>query len=1112
MLQAFRSTFTIAVFCLLLSASAAQAQTASLLSDINIGVDELFSADPVGFTEYGGKVYFFATSSPEFPGLWRTDGTTAGTELVKSGILGEKLLVSGGLLYFAASDDSGGLELWKSNGTPEGTVRVKDINPGTGDSIASDIVAFGGALYFGANDGVNGIEPWKSDGTDAGTVLLKHVHDSGDSFAQHFTVSGGTLFFSAVDELNGGELWKSDGTPGGTVLVKDIRPGTSWSSPHNLVDVGGTLFFTAFDGINGQELWISDGTPGGTSLVKNIDASAGNSMFDVFDDAIVEFGGEAYFGANPGDGSGVGLWKSDGTFGGTVQVMSGLIPKSFTVVGGTLYIVRANVPTGDLFASTLWKSDGTTPGTVLVKSLPSGINRKLGVVGSTLFLAVGPRELWKSDGTGAGTVLVAELLPQDTVGSFSDELTGIGGTLYFSSVAGNKGRELWKSNGTLAGTVRVKDIGIAPGSSSPMKFVRDDQILNGARLFFFVTNGSDGGELWRTTGSANGTQLIKQIAGGLSTPYVPADVVTLNGNILFIGNDDPNGFELWRSDGTNVGTVMVKNIYPNNTVQVGIPDQLTLSGGFAYFRANDGVHGYELWRTDGTADGTVMVKDISTPPGLGSEPTQLVDVNGTLFFLANTLASGRAIWKSDGTAAGTVMVKDIYPVNNNDFYYELTSSGGALLFRADDGVGGHSLWRSDGTPEGTTDILPILFNNTIESPSWFHDVNGTLFFAQHNELWKSNGTLAGTVRVKTIDPFPLPEVALSSFTDVDGLLYFIASGPNGAELWRSNGTSGGTTLVKKLVGPGIFGVTSIAGVAAGDLFISAPSVNGYQLWRSTGTTAGTKTIQPTFLSPVNEIAGFQNQVVFGAESALEGNELWTTPLFPTISASGVVDAASFRTAIAPGGLASVFGTELAGSTVAATSLPLPTTLAGVRVRVGGVDAPVLFVSPRQINFQVPFETSITAVPIAVIAGSQQSAAELANVSIYAPEIFVNSGNGRPIIQRHPDGALITEANRAKPGDTLIIYVTGIGGLDIAPATGAAASDSPLSVSTVTPTVTVGAVPVEVLYAGLAPGFAGLGQINITLPAELPVANGLPLVIIYGNNRSKSHQLLMVPPQ
>ena len=191
--QFFRYPFISVVLCLLLGASAAQAQTATLLRDINLGTETTFSADPVGFTEHGGKVYFFATSSPDLHGLWKTDGTDAGTVLVKSGILGEKMLVSGGKLYFAASDEAAGRELWKSDGTSSGTVRVKDINPGAGDGITSDVATFDGALYFGADDGINGIEPWKSDGTAAGTILLRHINDNGDSSAERFTVSGGTL-------------------------------------------------------------------------------------------------------------------------------------------------------------------------------------------------------------------------------------------------------------------------------------------------------------------------------------------------------------------------------------------------------------------------------------------------------------------------------------------------------------------------------------------------------------------------------------------------------------------------------------------------------------------------------------------------------------------------------------------------------------------------------------------------------------------------------------------------------------------------------------------------------------------------------------------------------
>src|SRR5690606_36072136 len=218
------------------------------------------------------------------------------------------------------------------------------------------------------------------------------------------------------------------------------------------------------------------------------------------------------------------------------------------------------------------------------------------------------------------------------------------------------------------------------------------------------------------------------------------------------------------------------------------------------------------------------------------------------------------------------------------------------------------------------------------------------------------------------------------------------------------------------------GPTKIVGSAGGNVFVSAPAENGYQLWRSSGSSAGTTVIQPSFLSPINEIIGFQTQIFLGAESASEGNELWTTPLAPSISSSGVVDAASFRTFVSPGGLASVFGTELTGASAAAESLPLPTTLANVRVRVAGVDAPLLFVSPRQINFQVPFETLTATTPVVVVTGTQQSSPQNVAVTTYAPSTFVNPNTGGPIVQRHPDGALITDENPAKPGDTLTIYI------------------------------------------------------------------------------------------
>src|SRR5262245_12087861 len=143
------------------------------------------------------------------------------------------------------------------------------------------------------------------------------------------------------------------------------------------------------------------------------------------------------------------------------------------------------------------------------------------------------------------------------------------------------------------------------------------------------------------------------------------------------------------------------------------PSAIVAVGSLAYFTADDGVHGVELWKSDGTAAGTTLVKDINSGSSNNyPAPSNLTNVNGTLFFSAVTVTTGWELWKSDGTAAGTVMVKDI----------NLGSSSG------------DSSW-----------------------PSSLTNVNGTLFFTAWNgttsmELWKSDGTTAGTVMVKDIRP------------------------------------------------------------------------------------------------------------------------------------------------------------------------------------------------------------------------------------------------------------------------------------------------------------------------------------------------------------------------
>src|SRR5262245_25120660 len=158
------------------------------------------------------------------------------------------LVQIGATTFFAAGTPQTGRELWKSDGTEAGTVLVRDIGPGSQGSGANGLVELNGTLFFRANDGVTGSELWKSDGAEEGAGRVKDIlPGSGSALSSALPLLdvNGTLFFAADDGVRGFELWKSDGTEAGTLPVKDIRPGSSASFPCFRIDDDGFPEFLA---------------------------------------------------------------------------------------------------------------------------------------------------------------------------------------------------------------------------------------------------------------------------------------------------------------------------------------------------------------------------------------------------------------------------------------------------------------------------------------------------------------------------------------------------------------------------------------------------------------------------------------------------------------------------------------------------------------------------------------------------------------------------------------------------------------------------------------------------------------------------------------------------
>jgi uncharacterized protein (TIGR03437 family) len=230
--------------------------------------------------------------------------------------------------------------------------------------------------------------------------------------------------------------------------------------------------------------------------------------------------------------------------------------------------------------------------------------------------------------------------------------------------------------------------------------------------------------------------------------------------------------------------------------------------------------------------------------------------------------------------------------------------------------------------------------------------------------------------------------------------------------------------------------------------------------------------------------------------------------FPVVPAGGTVNGANFSSSVPGGSIGSLFGTNLALSRSFGSSLPLPTTLGGATVEIDGIPAPLFYVSPAQINFQMPWQLlGQSEASITVTVGGLTSAAQPINIAAFSPGLFsMNSqgtGQGAVLIGATseiaaPLGSIAGRATRpVQRGEYLSIYCTGLGPVANQPANGAASSANPLSTTMNTPAVTIGGLTATVGFSGLAPGFVGLYQVNVQVPENAPTGNGVSVVLALG---------------
>ena len=907
------------------------------------------------------------STSTEFR-IWRTDGTTAGTSLLRSApILSSTAVIQplppvarNGLVFFAGPSDDGLDTLWVSDGTAAGTLAIGGVGRAP-RSLAVDLTLATTRVWFSASDAANGRELWRSDGTVAGTVRVTQLRaGSLDGMPAHDRViaplpSG--VFLAGDNGTSGVELFRIVGTfP--PVLYANLASGSASSDPREFAWSGDYLMFAA-DGAGGTEPYCV-----AQSALQTIDVYPGPTSSFATPSSIVAYQPFLtqpffYFAANGNTGNGTELWRYNpfsqvlteidvvpGSAGSVAQPRfvlgsrvictrpgSGSSNYVFAVNGGgttvTALLSDADFPfvastspaqmavrAASIGGPALWRSDGTATGTVFV-SLASSV--ELGTLlpaGSGCVLGDGSR----LGTTGAPSPLALPNPPLNGGSTISSMAAMVGGGVLFA-----KNGEVWRSDGTAAGTMSL-----FPGPNPPLlwSFSLTSNSPGGLfqnRHWFVAKTPATGSSFLFALYSTDGTPAGTMHVGDLTTQLAGFDwgsVVVAN-RLLVSAPYGVFGSQLFGTDGTTVQPLAVLTGRP------------CVLGNYAVFvSGNNPAVGFELWRTDGTVAGTSLVKDMQ--PGSGSGmlggALSIAPLNATTALLVGDSGAGEQVWRTSGTAATTTVVSTFAASPSPDIEL-LASTGTGRVLLAATTASGRDLWSSNGTAAGTV----MLVDDAGNDLKLLGECNGAWLFTNRGpgvfgagRLYRTNGSVATTSLVATL---PVGEI---SDVDENALLdSYLVPAPEvrlfrvGNVVFRTDGTTAGTTSFGPMPTIQWGARQQLAPPGADVAVFSGGDAGGFELWRSGGPSGFT--VKHAELNPgpasssPSEFVHSGGLVFFVADDGQHGRELWAMPAMPTVIPYGTAcpgTGGRFPSLVAtsPPRLGGAFATELRGGLASSIAL------------------------------------------------------------------------------------------------------------------------------------------------------------------------------------------------
>lgn len=735
-------------------------------------INSTYSIDE--FVAVGNKIFYYQNKE-----LWVFDTTANNLSLLKtfeytSGTM--KLEAFNNQLFFAANDGISGKEIWKSDGTIAGTTLLKDIATGNGNSISNDfkiLTLNNGKFYFIANT-ATGYQLYESNGTTSGTVPLMPVQ----SIYELNGASAGNYFvFVGFDSANGGmEPWISDGTVSGTKLLKDILPGNSSSMAINnskFFKVNNKIYFDTYSNgqLSGNYIWETDGTSAGTVL---FNTPTNNVLYGVSSDA------QHLILTKPNEWN--RYWITNGNASQTFEMTT----LGMTAANGVLdfnsklYLAGTTAKHGmELFSLSPITQEVTLVSDI--SKFESSSPHSYGLLNNNLIFIASDREfnnqIYKRDKITQQVTRISNFTSgTSSVGmftDFSDVFVKVGNYFYTKNNTPNFRSVFYRTDGTTANTVMI------PTPETTTNDVAMHINLNDNALLFAGYNNITGTELWKIDNNSNVPVLVKDIStDNMGSMYNTNPKATfLNGFAYFIAKENGKA-GIWKSDGTSANTLKAiqYNFQDGSDGNIKVVGNLNSKLLYSTRKENfNNTSNTELFASNGDQASSVLLKSHSDLYGSANISNETEIFNNKLFYAVTGYPSG--LYSTDGTVAGTTEVSPINFFGNIQF----KKCGNQLFFTNNNST---ELWKTDGTTIGTMSLganFPGIKDMVC--------VNDYLYFlnGDSQKVWKSNGVVGNVTPLDLFitndDQLLANENILKLATDNEKLYLTIFTKDHGNELY-----------------------------------------------------------------------------------------------------------------------------------------------------------------------------------------------------------------------------------------------------------------------------------------------------------------------------------------